>query len=130
MNKFQNELVSKDRRNIDSNSLKSFANRDLLPRVCLRINYSQQKKYVFKVDVIFNDFHQTAQSTLVETNYKFKLFYLVDRNKQSLYSEFTNINSLYHVESTLIISNTELISANDMIEFNNLKQGVYFIEVI
>lgn len=79
--------------------------------------------------MVFNDYHQIAQSTLVETKYELKIYFLFHRKLPSNHGESTRNNDLYQIYSNLIIDKTELLDQNDLLEINNLKNGVYLIEV-
>lgn len=112
----------KQRFSINRLSKDHFLNRELLPRVCLNVTRNQQNK--LKVKIVFNDYHRVAQSSLVQTNYTLKLFYLVNRNQNTTNSRYES------VESNLIMNYTEFIDQNNPFEIDNLNGGVfYMIEV-
>jgi hypothetical protein len=111
----------KQRFSIDRLPKDHFSNRELLPRVCLSVTSNQRDK--LKVKIVFNDYHRVAQSSLVQTTYTLKLFYLV-------FSENTTNSRYERVESNSIMNYTEFIDQNNPFEIDNLNGGVfYMIEV-
>jgi hypothetical protein len=115
---------------IDSNSTTSLANRDLLARLCLNINNSPNKKTLFQIEIIFNDYHRLAQSSLVETNYLFRFYRLSNywpMDHGLWYNQTTK--TIKHIKSTLIFNNTN-VSQNERVIIENLRGGVFLIEEI
>jgi hypothetical protein len=77
-------------------------------------------KMLYQIEIIFNDYHRLAQSSLVETNYTFRFYRLFNNNSLDLEK----------INSTLIFNLTDVKSLNQRIVIDNLMSGAYLIEVI
>lgn len=129
--RFQNDMLWKRLERIDvSSSSRRLSNRNFLPTMCFNVTSSATRKYFFNVAIVLNDVHKTAQSSLFERSaYTIKLYHVTyKRRANSFYSRF-DLNGVIKVDSKLLVASTTLVHAGDMIEIDELKQGVYMIEV-
>lgn len=98
----------------------------LLPTLC--INSNATGKSSFRVEIVFNDHHRIAQSTLAPTVYEFKLFRLIyplaERGAPLL-----DAHGRRRIESRLVLAHDKAVNATDAVVIDNLRQGVYLIEV-
>jgi len=129
--RFQNDMLWKRLERIDvSSSSRRLSNRNFLPTMCFNVTSSATRKYFFNVAIVLNDVHKTAQSSLFERSaYTIKLYHVTyKRRANSFYSRF-DLNGVIKVDSKLLVASTTLVHAGDMIEIDELKQGVYMIEM-
>ena len=84
--------------------------------------------YLFNINIIFNDFYQTGESSLLNgTKYRIKIHsfdYTEPLNFNNIYAE-----DLFRIKSKLVLDEDKLLKLNDMIEIKNLIQSKYFLEV-
>ena len=104
-----------------------FYNRDYLPRICMNVDIAKTD-YLFNINIIFNDFYQTGESSLLNgTKYRIKIHsfdYTEPLNFNNIYAE-----DLFRIKSKLVLDEDKLLKLNDMIEIKNLIQSKYFLEV-
>ena len=102
MNKFQNANVSKKRQ--------TGSNSDFLPRLFVGVTYDNDEEFrLLRTRIFFTDFHRIFQSSLVKMSFQLKMYHLSNANKE--------------------IKFNELIQLNQAIIIENLKEGVYLIQV-
>lgn len=77
---------------------------------------------------MFNDYHQIAQSNLVENSYELRLYqfeFETNMTSSSLTKKDMNkINSVMVLQEPMLIKDL-----TNMVSIKNLKYGKYFIEV-
>lgn len=109
--------------------------RDYLPTLCLsKKNDPILNPELFHVNIILNDYHRVARSSLIESAFKFALYKLTLPRNHSLLAlddvyKQKLISNGVQVDVKKMLNHTSLITPNDLIELNNIKSGVYLVEV-
>lgn len=128
--KFQKQLIVKKHltTTIDNNTV------DYLPSLCISASYANNLTSQYDVRMLLNDDRRVARTSLIETTYNIALFRidLPPTNESSLSSSRSLPDSsrrLLDVKTSLIFNITSSIQPSDLVEFHNVKPGVYLVEV-
>lgn len=124
---FQNQLIVK--KSLTTNNLV-----DYLPSLCISATYANNLTSQYDVRMMLNDDRRVARTSLIETTYKIALFKidLPPTNESSLSSSRSQSDStrrLSDVKTSLMMNITSSIQPSDLVEFHNVKPGVYLVEV-
>lgn len=128
--KFQKQLIVK--KSLTTTTEKNSI--DYLPSLCISASYSNNLTSQYDVRMLLNDDRRVARTSLIETKYNIALFKidLLPTNESSLSSSRSQPDSsrrLLDVKASLIMNMTSSIQPSDLVEFHNVKPGVYLVEV-
>lgn len=105
-----------------------FYNRDFLPRICM---HTSNQKYFnsFNLNFFFNDYHQTGESSLLETTkYKMNIYSFEYDEPSNVYSFFSD--QLLKINPKLVADEPTLLKPTETLQITNLVQSKYILEVL